>query len=189
MAEHLDSLGLTWTYEPEAFSTPFGYYTPDFYVKETDLYLEVKGYFREDAANKYAFFSQTHMCILADKYYFQSVLKITDFKTLSKRWRPMPQKWTCDVTGKEIFLNPSYEPIKDKDGNPVTVQNKSMNSNGRLQVQSVPAIKYKQEKAYFLRLTVGDECLQLCLSAEGMAKYKTAAKNLFDAMAAELEPK
>lgn len=38
-AKYLNSLGYSWTYEPRAFVTPFGYYTPDFWVEELQSYV------------------------------------------------------------------------------------------------------------------------------------------------------
>lgn len=72
-AEHLDSLNLSWIYEPEAFETPFGFYTPDFWVSEWESYVEVKGYFRDDAKNKFDFFEKNNPIILADKNYFENL--------------------------------------------------------------------------------------------------------------------
>lgn len=37
-----DACGLNWVYEPECFELQAGNYTPDFYLKEYDLYVEIK---------------------------------------------------------------------------------------------------------------------------------------------------
>lgn len=37
-----DACGLDWVYEPECFKLPAGNYTPDFYLKKYDLYVEIK---------------------------------------------------------------------------------------------------------------------------------------------------
>jgi hypothetical protein len=42
-AVYLENQGLTWSFEPITFETDEGGYIPDFYVKEWDLYLEIKG--------------------------------------------------------------------------------------------------------------------------------------------------
>ena len=68
-AQYLDSKGYTWKHEPETFQTLHGFYTPDFWVEELGSYVEVKGYFRKDAKQKFDDFSKTHPIILADKEY------------------------------------------------------------------------------------------------------------------------
>jgi len=52
-AKYLNDLGISWSYEPEAFETSVGFYTPDFYVPEWKTYVEIKGYFRKDAEQKF----------------------------------------------------------------------------------------------------------------------------------------
>jgi hypothetical protein len=42
-AATLDSLGITWQYEPEAYQTPEGVYSPDFWIPAQKVWLEVKG--------------------------------------------------------------------------------------------------------------------------------------------------
>ena len=79
-AQYLDSMNYTWDYEPESFDTSHGFYTPDFWVKELNSYIEVKGYFRDqNAKDKFEEFSKTHSAILADLNYFKSLgyVKIT----------------------------------------------------------------------------------------------------------------
>jgi hypothetical protein len=51
----LDKLGLTWEYEPKTFylQDMKKNYIPDFYIKELDLYVEVKGYWYKDAKDKW----------------------------------------------------------------------------------------------------------------------------------------
>ena len=73
-AEYLDSKNYTWKYEPESFETPYGFYTPDFWVEELRSYVEVKGYFRDQQArDKFEYFSKTHKVILVDESYFKSI--------------------------------------------------------------------------------------------------------------------
>lgn len=53
---YLDALGLKWTYEPRSFvlKTLGGrVLIPDFYVKDLDLVVEIKGYFWHDAKEKW----------------------------------------------------------------------------------------------------------------------------------------
>ncbi len=60
---YLDSLGLKWTYEPKSFVlTSLGgrVLIPDFYVKDLDLVVEVKGYFWHDAKEKWEAFEHEY---------------------------------------------------------------------------------------------------------------------------------
>jgi hypothetical protein len=68
-AQYLDSIGYRWIHEPEAFKTSVGFYTPDFWVEQLQSYVEVKGFFRKDAKQKFEEFSKSHPIILADKKY------------------------------------------------------------------------------------------------------------------------
>lgn len=53
IAEWLDTLKIMWEYEPKAFSlSSGGSYSPDFYLPEFSCYVEVKGYWLEDARVK-----------------------------------------------------------------------------------------------------------------------------------------
>jgi hypothetical protein len=58
--KYLDKQGLAWNYEPKAFKFKLNElevtYTPDFYIEELGIYIEVKGYWREDAKAKFAEF-------------------------------------------------------------------------------------------------------------------------------------
>ncbi len=72
-AQYLDSKNYNWKHEPETFQTSHGFYTPDFWVEELKSYVEVKGYFRKDAKDKFDEFSKTHPIILADKEYLLSL--------------------------------------------------------------------------------------------------------------------
>jgi len=73
-AEWLDRLGYTWSYEPRTFSTPFGYYTPDFYVEELKSFVEVKGVFRKDSSrSKYEHLASKEQLILADRAYLENL--------------------------------------------------------------------------------------------------------------------
>lgn len=63
VATLLDKMHVRWEYEPEAFPITYegkqGTYRPDFYLPDKHLYIEVKGYWRDDAKVKFeAFTSQ-----------------------------------------------------------------------------------------------------------------------------------
>lgn len=55
--EYLNSKNIKWQYEPRAFELVLNSkettYTPDFYLPETDEYVEIKGWWRDDAELKY----------------------------------------------------------------------------------------------------------------------------------------
>jgi len=53
-AKYLDSLEISWSYEPEALVIPgICTYFPDFYIHDFDFYVEVKGYWRENSREKF----------------------------------------------------------------------------------------------------------------------------------------
>lgn len=66
VAEYFDRLGFTWKYEPKIFKTPFGFYTPDFWVDELGCYVEVKGFWRDDAKAKFEWFEKRNNALLLD---------------------------------------------------------------------------------------------------------------------------
>lgn len=51
-AKYLDKLGIKWQYEAKTFDLGNTTYTPDFYLPETNKYIEIKGYWRPDAKKK-----------------------------------------------------------------------------------------------------------------------------------------
>lgn len=59
-ALHLDSLGVVWSYEPQRFDLGWSTYTPDFYLPDLDLWIEVKGQWTETSLRKFSEFQQTH---------------------------------------------------------------------------------------------------------------------------------
>lgn len=56
----LDCSGIEWEYEPRAFDLGEMTYTPDFYLLEFDCYIEIKGYWRDDAKEKYNKFKRQY---------------------------------------------------------------------------------------------------------------------------------
>lgn len=54
-ARFLDNIGVEWSYEPKHFSVLNGTktYLPDFYVPLVDAFIEVKGWWRDDAKEKF----------------------------------------------------------------------------------------------------------------------------------------
>lgn len=59
-AKYLDKQGIKWLYEPKTFDLENTTYTPDFYLPKKNLYIEIKGYWREDARKKYRLFKKLY---------------------------------------------------------------------------------------------------------------------------------
>lgn len=51
-ARQMDEAGIAWQYEPRRFRLSIGTYTPDFYLPEFDIWVEVKGYLRPGEQKK-----------------------------------------------------------------------------------------------------------------------------------------
>jgi hypothetical protein len=59
-AKWLDKNKIKWCYESKTFDLGNCTYTPDFYLPETDTYVEIKGYWREDAEKKFRLFKEKY---------------------------------------------------------------------------------------------------------------------------------
>jgi hypothetical protein len=63
-AEYLDSLNINWGYEVKNFELILSQkettYTPDFYLSDNDTFIEIKGYWRVDAKEKFEKFVKTY---------------------------------------------------------------------------------------------------------------------------------
>ncbi len=59
-AKYLDKQGIKWFYEPKTFDLGNTTYTPDFYLPESDTYVEIKGWFRNDAKKKFKLFKKLY---------------------------------------------------------------------------------------------------------------------------------
>lgn len=82
--DYLDSKEIKFEYEPESFVTPFGAYTPDFYLPETDEWIEVKGLWRPNAKAKFEWFAHFHSTILINKENLKSYTGLTDHEARKK---------------------------------------------------------------------------------------------------------
>ena len=51
-AQELDDAGIEWQYEPRRFKLSWCSYTPDFYLPEFDLWVEIKGWLKPKQAKK-----------------------------------------------------------------------------------------------------------------------------------------
>ena len=56
----LDCSRIKREYEPKVFDLGDTTYTPDFYLPEFDCYIEIKGYWREDAKKKFSLFKEKY---------------------------------------------------------------------------------------------------------------------------------
>ena len=59
-AKYLDQHNIKWLYEPKAFDLGETTYRPDFYLPELDSWIEVKGYWTEEATNKFNLFKKLY---------------------------------------------------------------------------------------------------------------------------------
>lgn len=55
-AKYLDKQGIEWQYESKTFDLGETTYTPDFYLPKSDTYVEIKGWWRDDAKKKFKLF-------------------------------------------------------------------------------------------------------------------------------------
>jgi predicted XRE-type DNA-binding protein len=100
-AEHLREKNIPFEYEPTTFPLVDGSaYTPDFYLSDTNEYIEVKGWFMPKHREKMAAFAEAfpqHRVILADKTYLIS-LGID----LRRKWISEKPMFPCEKCG-ELF--------------------------------------------------------------------------------------
>jgi hypothetical protein len=81
-ARWLDENNEPWEYEPQVFMlTKSDRYTPDFYLPNRDLWVEVKGFMSRDAARKIEAFRKTNALALVGKDF---ILKIAGVSTMAK---------------------------------------------------------------------------------------------------------
>ena len=59
-AKYLDKQGIKWKYESKTFDLGNTTYTPDFYLPKTNEYIEIKGYWRDDAKLKFKKFKRIY---------------------------------------------------------------------------------------------------------------------------------
>lgn len=77
-ANFLDTLDVEWSYEPKHFSVLNGAktYLPDFYVPNIDAFIEIKGWWRDDAREKFDDFVRSYPLVryaLIDKHILESL--------------------------------------------------------------------------------------------------------------------
>lgn len=59
-AKYLDQKKIKWVYEPKTFNLGNCTYTPDFYLPKKDLYIEIKGYWRDKSKKKFELFKRNY---------------------------------------------------------------------------------------------------------------------------------
>ena len=75
-AKYLDKNRIKWLYEPKTFDLGTTTYTPDFYLPETNTYVEIKGYWRDKSKKKFNLFEKLYVDIkiqILDKLKLQSL--------------------------------------------------------------------------------------------------------------------
>jgi hypothetical protein len=68
-AKYLDKQGTKWLYESKTFDLGNCTYTPDFYLPESDTYVEIKGRWYKDAKKKFKIFQK--------KYFSMNIILLT----------------------------------------------------------------------------------------------------------------
>jgi predicted nuclease of restriction endonuclease-like RecB superfamily len=59
-AKWLDKQNIKWQYEQQTFDLGDTTYTPDFYLPETDTYIEIKGYWYNISKKKFKLFKKLY---------------------------------------------------------------------------------------------------------------------------------
>ena len=59
-AKWLDSKSIYWEYECKTFEVGHRHYTPDFYIPAIDTYVEIKGWFKKEAKEKFTLFKKQY---------------------------------------------------------------------------------------------------------------------------------
>lgn len=75
-AKYLDNLNIKWIYEPIAFNLGNTTYRPDFYLPKTNEYIEIKGFWRKEAKQKFNLFKKLYPLIK---------ISVLSYKELTKR--------------------------------------------------------------------------------------------------------
>lgn len=87
MARLYAHLGIVWEYAPRSFDIGGQIYTPDFYLPETDTYVEVKNFWGEYSRIRDAKFRATH-----PRVRLEVILKV-DYLELEKEYAHLIPRW------------------------------------------------------------------------------------------------
>ncbi len=103
-AMYLDSINEPYLYEPKAFELILNNkevtYTPDFYLPDQDLFIEVKGYWRKDAKEKYDLFLKTYPEIKIKLIYARDLEKLGIDLEFTKEEREILDKFKLNKKNK-----------------------------------------------------------------------------------------
>lgn len=78
MARLYTYLGTEWIYAPATFDIGGHTYTPDFYIPETDTYIEVKNFWGDYSKNRDTKFRETHPNIQLEVILKEEYLKLEE---------------------------------------------------------------------------------------------------------------
>lgn len=135
-AKYLDMQSVNWQYEPKTFVLSDGSaYTPDFYLPNTNEWVEVKGWFREEHKKKIESWKKDYpkeLHTIADKKYLIS--KGIDIKQI---WITSKPKFRCIQCNNEFYRN-----YPDQKLCSVTCRNKFIANNDSLPKDNKPKRKY-----------------------------------------------
>jgi len=89
VAKKFDSMNIKWVYEPKRFFLDGCTYLPDFYLPESNNYVEVKGYWNRNKKDikKVSDFSKEHDLVIIDSANYEHFLKtgnITESKYVTE---------------------------------------------------------------------------------------------------------
>ncbi len=87
-AEYLDKIGIRWEYEPKNFKLkPAMTYKPDFYLSDTDEWIEIKGFLKEESKIKMdEFISQGYKLTILFKKDIERITGVNCYQFL-KAWK------------------------------------------------------------------------------------------------------
>jgi len=86
-ARLLNHLGVKWIHQPQTFQLRTQKYTPDFYLPESDTYVEVKNYLSDYSKNRDRQFREAYPNLK-----LVLILK-EDYLTLQKQYAPQIKEW------------------------------------------------------------------------------------------------
>lgn len=75
-AQYCDKKNIKWQYESKTFDLGNTTYTPDFYLPAYDMYVEIKGYFRNNAKRKMTLFKKLYKDIELKLFDKQHLIKL-----------------------------------------------------------------------------------------------------------------
>ncbi len=102
MARLYTHLGVTWEYAPRSFDIGGQIYTPDFYLPETDTYVEVKNFWGEYSRIRDTKFRATHPAVR-----LEVILKV-EYLELEQAYAHLIPRWEYKYS---VFNAPSVQTV------------------------------------------------------------------------------